>query len=342
MPINPASFRFPYASLAKLPPEARDAHTATFNALTDIYQALALQKQNSSTSTTTVNETVVGGAGAGSGGGTTAGVSSFNGSTGDVSYFPDMFLVNNQTGQTAYTTQTGDAGAIIILDDSSSIAVGLNYSVATNWATVIANYGTGAATATPVSVPSGATSTITYPGNIGASSMPIPSGYAASVYFDGNDFWAVLTPITGVVGVTKIIAGTNVTISPVGGTGDVTINATTSGASRSATTTNANGSYWTWTDGVIEQWGSIVVTANTLNLNSGTITFPTSFVTAVGSLQVTVDGLPRAASSDVATAQVSAVSITGATVDLQCSVPTGGGGVTFDQNVTVYWRAIGV
>lgn len=230
MAINPPSFRFPYALLAKLPPEARDAHTATFDALTDIYQSLRLQKQNSSTSNTTVNETVLGTSGNGTD--TTAGVSSFNGSTGEVSYFPDMFLVNNQTGQTSYTTQTGDAGAIIILDDAASIAVGLNYSVATNWATVIANYGTGAATATPVSVPSGATSTITYPGNIGASSMPIPSGYAASLYFDGNNFWAVLIPITGVVGVTQIIAGTNITISPIGGTGIVTINATAGSISR--------------------------------------------------------------------------------------------------------------
>src|ERR1700753_4367323 len=100
MAISPPSFRYPFAALAKLPPEAREAHLATFNALTDIYQALALQKQNSSTSTTTVNETVISGGGAGSGGDTTAGVSSFNGETGDVSYFPDMFAVNNQTGQT--------------------------------------------------------------------------------------------------------------------------------------------------------------------------------------------------------------------------------------------------
>jgi uncharacterized protein YfkK (UPF0435 family) len=53
---TPPSFRFPFASLGKLQPEAQAAHLATFNALTDIYQSISQQKENSSSSTTTINE----------------------------------------------------------------------------------------------------------------------------------------------------------------------------------------------------------------------------------------------------------------------------------------------
>lgn len=207
MAISPPSFRYPFANLAKLPPEARDAHLATFNALTDIYQALALQKQNSSTNTTTVNETVLGTSSTS----TASGVSSFNGATGAVTFFPDIFLVNNQTGVTTYTTQTADAGAFIVLNDASPIAIGLNYTVATNWATWIANYGAGAATLTPTLVPSGATSTITYPNNIGASSMPLPSGFAAIISFDGQNFWAIAIPITIAIPIPVAQGGTGAT-----------------------------------------------------------------------------------------------------------------------------------
>lgn len=208
MAQNTPSFRFPFASLAKLPPEAQAAHLATFNALTDIYQAFSLQKSNSSSATTTLNETVL----AASGTGGAAGVKSFNSETGDVTFFQDLFFVNNQTGQTAYTTKTSDAGALIVLNDASPIAVGLNFTVPTNWATWIANYGSGTATLTPTMVPSGATSTISYPNNLAVSSMPLPSGFAAFLFFDGVNFWAIAIPIVGGGGtITGVTAGTGLT-----------------------------------------------------------------------------------------------------------------------------------
>lgn len=90
-----------------------------------------------------------------------------------------------------------------------------------------------------------------------------------------------------------------------------------------------------------EQIGVVTVSPNSSALNSVVVTFPTAFATAVNNVQITVCGIPRAGSPDLAVALVEAVSLTGFTILLQCPVPTGGGGVTFDQAVQVYWRALG-
>jgi hypothetical protein len=74
-------------------------------------------------------------------------------------------------------------------------------------------------------------------------------------------------------GVSQIIAGTNVTVSPVGGTGAVTVNA--SGGYTSGSNTNG---YWEKnSNGRIEQWGHVS------GLSTGspqTITFPIPFTNA--------------------------------------------------------------
>jgi hypothetical protein len=129
-------------------------------------------------------------------------------------------LVNSQTGLTSYTTQQSDYGAEIQLNDSSAIAVSLAVYpvISLPWFTSINNLGTGTATLTPQS------------GTInGSSSLSIPGGSFATVYFDGTNFTAEIPASSG-SGVTQIIAGTNVTISPVGGTGAVTVNATGGGS----------------------------------------------------------------------------------------------------------------
>jgi hypothetical protein len=133
--------------------------------------------------------------------------------------------VNNQSGVTTYATVAGDDGSLIVLSDASPIAVTLS-SQSPPWSCFINNIGAGTATLTP------ATGTISYAGNPGAATMPIASGGSALVAFDGTNWWAELSiSSTGPAGVTQIVAGTNVTISPVGGTGVVTVNASGGGSS---------------------------------------------------------------------------------------------------------------
>lgn len=133
--------------------------------------------------------------------------------------------------------------------------------------------------------------------------------------------------------------GTTITIDPATG---IISSAGGGGVARGALHSNSNGKWWVWGDGVIEQWGSVTVAPNSSNLSSVVVTFPTAFTTSVDGLEFTVNGTPRVSSADTATAQASSVLLTQVTVLLQCSVPTGGGGATFDQAVSVYWRAIGV
>lgn len=175
-PLNP-SFRKPH----NIPQEAahplvRQFARDTDKSITDLNQAIAAIKAQvtastkASSSTTTVTENISSE--------TTAGTV-----TGGV--------VNNQTGVTAYTTQQSDNAGFIILDDASAIAVTLSSTITIPYFTWIANYGAGAATLTPDA------GTITYPGNIGASSMPLASGFAAYLEFDGSNWWAIRIAITG-------------------------------------------------------------------------------------------------------------------------------------------------
>lgn len=171
---------------------------------------------------------------------------------------------------------------------------------------------------------------LTYDGSSNTMSLQVP---APQVEFETNG-----TP-NSTQTLLNIAAGTGVTISETAGS--VTINATGAGTQRSATTTNANGSFWTWTDGIIEQWGSIDLLATGTNKTGGTITFPTVFLTGLQSIQVTLVGLPNSGGTDSTAVQVQNFTGSGAVVNAMCSVPTGGGGTTFNQTTHVHWRAIG-
>ena len=61
--------------------------------------------------------------------------------------------VNDQTGQTAYTTQSGDAGALLILNDASPVGsfFGTPQRLPAPFALFITNFGAGVATLTPTS-----------------------------------------------------------------------------------------------------------------------------------------------------------------------------------------------
>lgn len=153
--------------------------------------------------------------------------------------------VNNQSGVTAYTTQQSDNAGFVVLNDASAIAVTLNSTLTIPYYVWIANYGAGAATLTPSS------GTISYPGNLAASSMPLASGVAAYLEYDGSNWWGIPIAIGGGggSGVTQIVAGTGITISPVGGTGAVTINASSGYPTvvSSALATAGKTANYTWT-----------------------------------------------------------------------------------------------
>ena len=212
---NPASFRLPIHLPADLHQDVRDALQNHEDAITDLQEAIPYLKSSIDTATSSAST------GSTSGGGTedvtigTAGVESFNALTGNVVYFPNLGVVNDQSGVTAYTTQISDGGSLVKLNDASAIAVTLNVStINSNWFTTISNAGTGTATITPQS------------GTInGNATLTLPGGSWVTIYFDGTNFDAD-SPGSSAGGVTQITAGTNVTISPSGETGNVTINAT--------------------------------------------------------------------------------------------------------------------
>lgn len=220
MTINLESFRYPFETEISNESEgAKVAHRNTFQGILDLNQAVAALKSQISPTTTTATTTTTG---------TTTSTSSASQTVVSNTATTTIGYVNDQTGVTAYTTQQSDYAKFIILDAATAIAVTLNTAgtapaIMLPWYATFLNYGAGTATLTP------SAGTISYAGNLGAASMPIPQGCAACVVYDGTNFWAELVPNIGNV-VTQIIAGTNVTISPTSGVGAVTVNATGGGS----------------------------------------------------------------------------------------------------------------
>jgi hypothetical protein len=151
-----------------------------FNTLNDHDQAINTMYANGTSSTTTTATTTT----TSTSSSTSSGVTSFNGNTGDITFFSNLGTVDNQTGVTSYTTQTTDGGALLIINDSSAIAITLNFNVSAPWYTTIYNMGTGTATLTPTS------------GTVNSTtSVVLYGGSFALVFFDGTNFWATLIPI---------------------------------------------------------------------------------------------------------------------------------------------------
>ena len=90
--------------------------------------------------------------------------------------FANLGVVNDQTGQIAYTVQGTDSGSLVVLNDASPIAVTLNSAVVIPYFVFIANQGTGAATL------------IASSGVINGLSA-IPGNSSAMVFFDGSNWW---------------------------------------------------------------------------------------------------------------------------------------------------------
>lgn len=182
MSTNPTSFRYPVAIEGKAEPEVIEMLNYHDDSIQDLQQAIPILKGKidaltpgsassaastpSAAATVQSSETVI--------------IEETSPATG---------FVNNQAGNTAYTTQQSDAGALIVLNSASPIAVtlstaGTSPAIQVPWQTSFTNQGTGTATLTPATgfvfsavVPSGAVSYTLAPGAI------------VSIYFDGANFF---------------------------------------------------------------------------------------------------------------------------------------------------------
>jgi hypothetical protein len=103
---------------------------------------------------------------------------------------------------------------------------------------------------------------------------------------DGN---GVLSASGGVSGVSQIVAGTNVTISPSNGTGIVTINASGGGGGSGVTSVGITSGDLTITNSPITGSGSIGLSLNTVPLNKGG-TGQTSAAAAINALMPNQSG----------------------------------------------------
>lgn len=217
------SFRRPNTILdSDVQPSIRTAIQSHDNSITDLNQSIQAQATQISELQTTVSSST---SSSSSSAAVTAQVSAAVAAATEtiVNNINYSGVVNNQTGVTTYTTQQNDDGALIVLSDASAIAVTLNFGVKIPWYASFSNQGAGTATLTPQQ------------GSVnGNPTLTLPGGSWTTIYFDGANFWAE-SPGSTAGGVTQIIAGTNITVSPVGGIGAVTINS--SGSSGTILTT---------------------------------------------------------------------------------------------------------
>jgi hypothetical protein len=114
----------------------------------------------------------------------TASTSTSSSTVVEVFTFPGLGTVNDQTGNTAYTTQQSDNGAVIVANDASAVAISLNSAVSIPYALWITNFGAGAVTLTP------STGTIN-----GGATFQVPTDYTSFLVFTGGVWWATLTPV---------------------------------------------------------------------------------------------------------------------------------------------------
>jgi hypothetical protein len=175
MSTNPTSFRYPTPNLdGKGDPELVEQIQFHDNAIQDLQQAIpslksqieALKTSTTAAASTTTNITTE--------------------AENTVIVSSTIGMVNDQAGNTAYSTQQSDYGAFIQLDDASAIAVTLTTGPSIQvpfffWAQ---NFGAGTATLTPQ------TGTID-----GGSSFALLENQAVAVIYDGTNFTTVLIPV---------------------------------------------------------------------------------------------------------------------------------------------------
>ena len=136
--------------------------------------------------------------------------------------------VNSQTGTVTLTTDNITEGSSNLYYTDARVTA--NTSVAANTAKVsFPGFGTATGTALEGDTAVGQVQSLTTTGASGAATLT--AGVLNIPQYSGG----------GSGGVTSIVAGTNVTISPVSGTGDVTINASGGGGGITGSTTGTGG-----------------------------------------------------------------------------------------------------
>src|SRR5271154_5199281 len=169
--LNPPTFRYPFeAEIASLPQGVQNAHRASFQGIQDLQQAVTALNTKVGTGTTSTST-----------GSTTEVVNSFSQTV--IAASTVIGTVNNQTGETTYTTLQSDYGAFILFNDASPIAVSLSGlstspAVALPWFTSMINSGTGTVTITPLT------------GLIeGGATFQLHANNAATIVYDGTNYF---------------------------------------------------------------------------------------------------------------------------------------------------------
>jgi len=166
MANQPPTFRYPF-SLHGIDPNAAQAHIFTFNAIQDLQQAI----QSLKSQLTTTQKNVAG----------TTNVTNVAGGSSVSFPFPNLGTVNDQQGNVIYLTQQSDNGALIVLGDSSPVALNLNSGVNQPYFAWVTNLDSSPVTITPTT------------GFINQGLDYILIGYATTeVFFQGSDWWATL------------------------------------------------------------------------------------------------------------------------------------------------------
>jgi hypothetical protein len=255
---NPTSFRMPFQTqIANLPPEHQLMIRTIFNQLDDHLNAISVLKSQieSNKSAIASTSTIVNN------------ISSASETVSEQVVPETIGFVNDQTGNTSYTTNQTDYGNIIILDDASPIAVTLSTTgsvpgIILPFFCAFLNLGAGTATLTPDA------------GNINnTTSETLADGQFAIVYYDGTNTWCqIATNNAGTI--TDVVAGTGLTGG--GSSGSVTL--------AIAATSVIPGSY-TNTNLTVNAEGQITTAAN--GSGSGGVT---SLNALTGALSITSTG----------------------------------------------------
>jgi len=224
MAVNTTNSRFPFEPhIVDLTPQVQYVIRNLWNSVTDAQNAVPILKAQIDAHTTAIkaNTTAI------NNNITTETVNLGSSSANNIGF------VNDQTGNTSYTTFPSDYGSCIVLNDASPIAVTLTAetTIQLPWYATFLNFGTGTATLTPAS------GNISYPGNLAAASMPVATGQIGFVWFDGINFQADVLSLSSGGTITGVTAGIGLTGG--GSSGTVTLGIATT-AVTPGSYTNAN------------------------------------------------------------------------------------------------------